>query len=79
MNLNLDWNCWLYIRFNYLVNSIVNVYVNKLLVLLVNYIVNVSFWNVVLILIVLIEFYDYKLLLIDDILFFVVLNNLLNW
>lgn len=79
MNLNFDWNCWLYIRFNYLVNSIVNVYVNKLLVLyvLVNYIVNVSFWNVVLIM--LIEFYDYKLLLIDDILFFMVLNNLLNW
>lgn len=79
MNSNPDWNRWSHIRLNHLVNSIANVYANKLLVLLVNYTANVSLWNAALILIVLTELYDHKLLLIDDISSPVVSNNSPNW
>lgn len=79
MNSNPDWNRPSHIRLNHLVNSIANVYANKLLVLLVNYTANVSLWNAALILIVLTELYDHKLLLIDDISSPVVSNNSPNW
>lgn len=79
MNSNPDWNRRSHIRLNHLVNSIANVYANKLLVLLVNYTANVSLWNAALILIVLTELYDHKLLLIDDISSPVVSNNSPNW
>lgn len=75
MNSNPDWNRRSHIRLNHLVNSIANVYANKLLVLLVNYTANVSLWDAALILIVLTELYDHKLLLIDDISSPVVSNN----
>lgn len=79
MNSNPYWNRRLHIRLNHLVNSIANVYANKLLVLhvLVNYTANVSLWNAALIMLT--ELYDHKLLLIDDISFPMVLNNSPNW
>lgn len=77
MNSNPDWNRRSHIRLNHLVNSIANVYADKLLVLLVNYTANVSLWNAALI--VLTELYDHKLLLIDDISSPVVSNNSPNW
>lgn len=79
MNSNPDWNRRSHIRLNHLVNSIANVYADKLLVLLVNYTANVSLWNAASILIVLTELYDHKLLLIDDISSPVVSNNSPNW
>lgn len=79
MNSNPDWNRRSHIRLNHLVNSIANVYANKLRALLVNYTANVSLWNAALILIVLTELYDHKLLLIDDISSPVVSNNSPNW
>lgn len=77
MNSNPDWNRRSHIRLNHLVNSIANVYANKLLVLLVNYTANVSLWNAALI--ELTELYDHKLLLIDDISSPMVSNNSPNW
>lgn len=77
MNSNPYWNRRSHIRLNHLVNSIANVYADKLLVLLVNYTANVSLWNAALI--VLTELYDHKLLLIDDISSPVVSNNSPNW
>lgn len=77
MNSNPDWNRRSHIRLNHLVNSIANVYADKLLVLLVNYTANVSLWNAALIMLT--ELYDHKLLLIDDISFPMVLNNSPNW
>lgn len=81
MNSNPYWNRRSHTRLNHLVNSIANVYANELLVLhvLVNYTANVSLWNAALILIVLTELYDHKLLLIDDISSPVVSNNSPNW
>lgn len=79
MNSNPDWNRRSHIRLNHLVNSIANVYANKLLAVLVNYTANVSLWNAALIFKVLTELYDHKLLLIDDISSPVVSNNSPNW